>query len=167
MKRLIIIAALAISVTGCATRRAPPPPLLARPTFPIAEYEALPKTGSGAVTGQAFLKTRGGDVKTGAGNKIYLYPVTSYLLWDEANSRSKKTSIDSRFYEFRRETIADASGRFTFKNVPNGDYKLTGEVTWQVPQVTKYSSYMSTQGGWITKMITVANGETTEIMLTE
>src|SRR5437588_13083015 len=44
------------------------------------EHEFAPYAGKGTstVTGQAFLKTRGGEVKFGAGNEVWMFPVTSY-----------------------------------------------------------------------------------------
>ena len=64
-----------ILITGCITEYSK---TIQRIEFPIAEYEMLNRKGTGIVTGQAFLRTRSGDVKTTAGDEILLNPVTSY-----------------------------------------------------------------------------------------
>jgi hypothetical protein len=66
--------------------------------------------------------------------------------------------------QYTRETIADGSGRFTFKNVPDGDYYVSATVTWQT--ATGYKFSLETQGGRISKTINVKNGEPIEVMLT-
>jgi hypothetical protein len=165
MKKAFLIAATAAAMSGCAMPVYTPPPQLQRPEFPAAEYAALPKTGNATVTGQAFLKTRGGTVKTGAGNKIFLEPMTSYTTFEHNHRNSYLTLTDPRARQYIRDTVADASGRFTFKNIPDGSYYLLGQVTWEAP--TGYKFAMETQGGWIYKTITVNNGESLEVMLTE
>jgi hypothetical protein len=165
MKRVLSTTLFAAVIVGCASERPTITPL-PRPPFPEAEYAALPKTGTGVVTGQAFLKTRGGDVKTGAGNTIYLNPVTSYskYAYEFRYSSGGIAPPDPRIYGYMRETIADASGRFTFRNVPAGEYYVTGKVTWEAP--TGYQHSMQTQGGAIWKPVTVDDGATVEVMLT-
>jgi hypothetical protein len=167
MKKAFLIAATAAAMSGCAMPAYTPPPQIQRPEFPEAEYAALPKNGTATVTGQAFLKTRGGTVKTGAGNKIFLEPATSYTTFehDHRYSNGYLTPTDPRSRQYIRDTIADASGHFTFKNIPNGSYYLSGQVTWEAP--TGYKFAMERQGGWIYKTITVKNGESLEVMLTE
>ena len=49
-------------------------------TTPYSDEEHRPYTqkGNSVIVGQAFLKTRGGDVKYGAGDNVYLLPRTAY-----------------------------------------------------------------------------------------
>lgn len=166
MKKIILSAALALTLSGCVTYT-PPSPVM-RPPFPEAEYAALNKTGSAVVAGQAFLKTRGGDVKTGAGNAVYIMPVTSYstFAYDQRSADAPLSQPDPRMNAFTRETAADASGRFSFKNVPNGNYYIKTSVTWEVPTGGKYS-YMSTQGGDLWKTVRVENDESVDVIITE
>lgn len=77
----ILVVLMTVVLSSCASIAAKPIP---RVLFQESEYLALPKTGTATIIGQAFLKTRGGDVKTAAGNEILLNPVTSYSLqWYE------------------------------------------------------------------------------------
>ena len=48
-------------------------------TFDKKEYEPYSKNGSGKISGQLFAKTRGGDIKQGAGEYVYLFPATAYV----------------------------------------------------------------------------------------
>lgn len=133
--------------------------------FPEGEYLALPKTGTATVRGQAFLKTRGGDVKTAAGNRVLLNPVTSYSLewYVRAYIQNQRIeSPDPRIAAYVPIEIADGSGRFVFKNVPAGEYFVTTEVTWEAP--TGYG--LQTQGGLVSKRIKVNAGEEVEVIVT-
>lgn len=138
------------------------------PKFPEAEYEALPVTGTGVLTGQAFLRTVGGDVKTAAGREVILQPATSYaarwwggseeyLVWPEAQ-------LDPRLDRYLRKQTADASGRFSFKNIPAGDYFVSAPVTWQryVPSI----DMMRTEGGVVYKRVTIGGSDPVEVILT-
>ena len=123
MERMLLAAVAAASLASCAAPRVYVPTPIERPPFPEAEYAALAKTGTATVTGQAFLKTRGGDVKTGAGNAVYLNPVTSYskFAYDHRLAYDGLSPVDQRMNAYLRQTVADASGRFSFKNVPDGE----------------------------------------------
>ncbi len=67
MKKLIAAALFLGLATACATRVVAP---VQRIPFPEAEYATLKMNGTAVIRGQAFLKTRGGDVKTAAGNEV-------------------------------------------------------------------------------------------------
>lgn len=152
----------AVALVGCVSA----PTLMPRPAFPEAEYAALPKVGTGKVTGQAFLRTRGGDVKYGAGSEVFLNPVTSYSnFWYEQQMQLGQplSAPDPRLNEYVRTQQADGMGNFSFENVPPGDYYVSTKVTWEVP-AGYYSS--SIQGGWIAEKIKVTNDQATKVMLT-
>ena len=137
-------------------------------TFPEAEYIVLPKSGTSTVKGQAFLKTRAGDVKTAAGNQVLLNPVTSYSIDWYKNSyltNRRLENPDPRLAAYVPIQIADGSGRFTFKNVPAGEYFVTTSVTWEAP--TGYQGGLQTQGGLVSKRIKVLAGEEVEIIITK
>ena len=152
MKRLIVL--LVAGLVGCAA--VPPKPPVARMPFPEKEYQALPASGSSTVRGQAFLKTRSGAVKLAAGNDVLLNPVTSYSTeWYEKNYLAGQPleQPDPRLWNYVRKQVADGGGRFTFSNVPPGDYYVTTEVTWEAP--TGYQGSLEVQGGSVTKRISV------------
>ena len=130
--RLFTTLFAAALLVGCAVpvqkSQAPAP----RKPFPEAEYLALPKTGTATVRGQAFLTTRGGDVKLAAGKRILLNPVTSYSLeWYERSYLSirRMEEADPKLDAYIRAQIADGNGRFVFKNVLAGEYFVTTTLT--------------------------------------
>jgi len=153
-------------LSACVTTTTPRPEPTSRMPFPEEEYLILPKSGKVTVTGQAFLKTRGGDVKMAAGNEILLEPVTSYSKeWYEkyALTWGRISPPDERLWKYVRKQIADGSGRFSFKNVPAGEYFISTEVTWEAP--AGYQSSLQRQGGIIIKRITIGT-EDVEVIVT-
>jgi hypothetical protein len=149
---------------GCAGSMRNP---IHRDYFPIDEYVSLPDTGTATVTGQAFLKTRGGEVRFAAGEVVLLNPITSYSTQWYNESYIKNFIMeegDIRQNQFIRKTTADATGRFCFKNVPRGRYYLVSSVVWEVPY-GRYSM-MLPQGGLIAKPIEVFDDQTQDVILT-
>jgi len=177
-----------VVLSGCA-----PVPLIQRIPFPSDEYAALATTGTGVVKGQAFMKTRGGEVRTAAGNEIHLDPVTTYSMQREKVGSSRLTPIDPRYREYFNSVdwgpinwFTDAEGKFELENIPPGEYYIMTSVTWEAPvkkQKLVWDPYggvlgkgayvdvgkvvLEKQGGQIVKRIEVKNGETTIIMLTD
>jgi len=153
-----------MSLYGCAYQM---PETVERIAFPTSEYDMLAKRGTGVVKGQAFLKTRGGDVKLAAGNEITLNPVTSYSdQWYQTAYLGNKplAEPDPRYDDYILTTIADGDGRFAFKNVPPGRYYLTTAIVWEVPS---YGGSTSQTGARVCKVIEVVNDKTVNVILTK
>lgn len=154
---------------GCVT---PVPPKPASPTtapFDASAFAPYMEKGTARISGQAFLKTMGGDVKTGAGCTIRLIPATAYMkevisLKERGMSPSNHTqeNVDVMM-KAARSTVADADGRFEFTNLPAGEYSLETTIEWQY---VNSGAYRSTTGGLVRKMITLGDGEALKIMLT-
>ncbi len=162
-----ILAALVVSavLSGCVTQQVKP--TVERIAFPESEYIQLKATGSSVVRGQAFLKTRGGDVKVAAGEEVQLNPVTSYSnqWFEEHYSKQNPIALgDPRQQQYIRKKIADGSGRFEFKDVPAGEYYVVAIVTWEAP--TGYQAALQKQGGLVVKRIKVSEREELEVILT-
>lgn len=158
---LVLVAALA----GCA---AVPTKPVQRVPFSQDEYADVPHAsdiGKAEVRGQAFLKTRGGDVKKGAGERVTLNPVTSYSEQWYAVSYVGGQPLeppDNRVWNYVRETQADGDGRFTFTNVPAGDYFIVSQVFWEVPS----GDGMRRTGSFIAKRISVPDNGQLDVVLT-
>lgn len=156
-----VIAACVAASVSCGSSTVPTrsaPQVL----FDAEEYAPYSEPGSGAVSGQSFLKTRGGDVKYGAGERVTIEPVTTYsrdwvakVSWQ---SRPPHPAIDP----YRRETIADAEGRFAFEGLPPGEWMIITKVTWEVP-FTRFRT--STTGGPVGAVIELADGEEKSVVL--
>lgn len=153
-----------LGAASCVPLRRPP---LDRVAFPDAEYAALPVKGTATVRGQAFLKTRGGDVKTAAGEEVILNPVTSYSQqWFDVayvGGRELKEP-DARYSEYQRRKVADAEGRFQFSDVPAGEYFVVARVVWDA--AVGYQGSLVQQGGYVAKKIEVKDGELIDVIVT-
>ncbi|WP_315244973.1 hypothetical protein [Pseudomonas fragi] len=163
LKQIGLVLFVASTIAGCAI---PQQQIVPRVPFPVAEYESLPSSGTGTLTGQVFMRTVGGDVKYGAGSDVYILPVTSYTTqWYTENYLGGQVlaAPDARSEKGMKLTQADGTGYFKFTDVPPGKYYLSSKVTWQVP--TQYG--LSLQGGVIAKLVVIENGKEAREMLTK
>jgi len=156
MKRLVIYFVLVVAACG------PLPPL--ETPFDKADFDRYKEEGTCAVTGQAFLKTRGGDVKYGAGNTVQLIPYTTMIR--EMREKRKNFQLFQKpdqaatdyIQSTFREAIADGNGNFEFTDIPAGDYLLECTITWKVLN--------QTTGGTAEAIVSVKEGETKKVVLT-
>jgi len=134
--------------------------------FISLEYDDYRVNGTGTVNGQAFLRTRGGEVKFGAGSVVHVVPVTSYsfewynreILGDEVLAER-----DARAEYFHWTVRADGFGEFLLEDLPPGEYFLACEVVWDVRGP---SGRFHQAGGWAHARIKVREGRTTRAVLT-
>ena len=142
MKKLISFCILLI-VAGCATPSSQPnEPPQARLSTPFNEidYDACSASGTGVLRGQAFLKTRGGDVKYAAGNLVLLVPATTYTreALQYVEQPTIKVAIDPRLRKYSRSIKADGEGEFEFINLPSCSFIVDTVVSWEVPSQLAY-----------------------------
>lgn len=166
LRRSFIVSIMLLLVSCTSMETNTNKPAIARIPFPEAEYAALPTSGTGIVSGRAFLKISGGDVKAAAGEKVILNPVTSYSnQWYKISylGHNKLEPPDQRIDKYLMIKIADAQGRFTFKNVPPGEYYIITVVSWEAP--VGYQGALVRQGARLCKIITVKNHEETKVIL--
>lgn len=125
-------------------------------------------SGTAKITGQAFLKTRGGDVRVGAGNRVALVPQgtwvdTAFTLLESGGSLEKLPPAARDFYQRSiRYVQADAQGNFEFEEIPEGKFKLHTSITWEVPGLHG----TTTTGGEVWVYVDAVPGKTTKVMLT-
>ncbi len=151
-----------VSLLAAGCMAAPQPYAL---TQPYNEADFTPYAGVGLATldGQAFMKTVGGDVKTCAGNKVYLVPATAYS--DEVIAHSHRgappiANRDARATQFSRTAICDATGKFTFAQVPAKRWYVVATVTWGVAT----ENGINPQGGEVLKTVDLKSGQNQIIM---
>lgn len=132
--------------------------------FNPAEYEPCLKEGTATITGQAFVKTAGGDVKFAAGNIIYLNPITEYSseFYQKAVVGGVKLEPALDAVPFPRQTVADGNGNFEFKNVPDCGYYLYTSIVWQIP--TPYG--LTYTGGAAYAKVKAKSNETVKVVVT-
>ncbi|OQY13703.1 MAG: hypothetical protein B6I31_00730 [Desulfobacteraceae bacterium 4572_19] len=126
-----------------------------------AEYEPYLISGTGGITGQAFLTHQESGVVKAAGRTVTLDPATT--LGSEWWNKSGKfwdtvTPPSPTFHKARKSTITDVEGRFSFNNLAAGEYFIRTMVTWIMNDDDM-------RGGVIGKLVEVRDGEVTEVIL--
>jgi len=149
---------VAVCLAGCTSTQNKP---VERTAFDVSEYYSLNKEDTGTVTGRVFLKTSKGNIKTAAGQTVRLHPVGIYSdQWFELASNRKvhTAAYDHRVEDYVFMTTADDDGRFTFKDVPAGEYYLTTQIYWFEPDDVGYRRFR--------KRITVEVDKALDVILT-
>lgn len=172
------VALVAVVGIACATPQ-PPKSIIAPERQVIArqlefrpeQYDAGKLAGSATLTGQAFLRQKGGAVVTAAGSTVFLSPATGYALehvllnaQDETDPTKMSEPPDPRFLGALRTTVADASGRFQFTGLAAGKWIVWTRVIWEVPNFR--TSIPSIQGGTLHKVVEVGGGAPVDVILT-
>jgi hypothetical protein len=154
-------------LTACAapTPIATPRPLGISPD--PAEYAPYLKSGPLELSGQAFLTTRGGDVKLAAGRMVTLDPATKYARewfrrWGADRSRFDTPAPESLFVAARHTTTANAEGRFRFADLPPGEYIVRTLVTWETG-----AAYSGVQGGVVASLVSLPAEAKRELILSQ
>lgn len=157
IQKLIFTFGLAGILTACAVGPQVPPTM----TYQFAEALFTPYAGVGTsnITGQAFSKTKGGDVKYPAGESIYLFPDNPYMT--EALGKFYYFTLGgtnlSHLSPYVRSTQIDGGGNFTFTNIPSGSYILITTHTWLAGEYTT--------GGDIEGKVIVAPNQTAKVLV--
>ena len=166
MVRVCVLALvlLASSLGGCQLAGTLP---IAAAYDPAAAAFAR-KPGTGRVEGQAFLRRDYGRLVTAAGERVFLIPATAYAV----ERFSKMFGGDYRsyygnavedppaaYYDDRRETKVEMTGKFLFENVAPGRYIVATRVFWTEPK-----SFF-TFGGAMYDIVDVRNDETTAAVI--
>lgn len=165
-----LCAAFAVGVAafgGCAPL--PPPHRMVTP-FNEADFAPYDAQGTASITGQAFLKTQGGEVRYGAGDTVRLIPATPYNreFWQAILRGDDIESIDPRWKSRNQEAIADGQGNFEFTNLPAGVYFLECAIFWKVPCLSySCSDGMESTGSVLKFQVKIADGEKKKIIMTE
>jgi hypothetical protein len=123
--------------------------------------------GASQVVGQAFLAQDGGGIVKAVGRNVTLDPATT--IGDEWWGKAGKTWVfrgllppSPGFTKARRTVVADAEGRFSFREISEGKYYVRTEITWKI-----IGGYLSTQGAIVGQLVEVAPGETKEVILNQ
>lgn len=161
MKKLLTAAAL-IALASCVQQPNGEPPkseLRSAPMFSEfreADFAWTKGSGTAVVRGEAFLKTAGGDVKTCAGNQLYLIADNAYSQESAAAlAARRKPERDPRYLTYRRQTLCDSQGRFEFKDLPAGPWSIVAEVSWRTP----INGALVQQGGVLRRRFELGEGE--------
>lgn len=161
----------AFALMGCAPMT--PKPIHLSASFDPVLTTKLLEGGNNTIRGSALIRQRGGGVVTCAGHEIRLAPATPY---SRERVRIAFGSEDGGYFpafgaapvmfaneppeykQLSRSTICDAQGYFKFDKLASGDFYVNAVITWRV------RGYVD-EGGSITQRVSVANGETKDIVL--
>jgi hypothetical protein len=155
----------ALTAAGCVVLPRPAtgpalPPVTA--AFVPADHSAFMGPGSGSMTGQAFLRQRGGAVVTCAGARVYAHPSTPFFAQAVAYTAAGGSLISvpggTASQALVRQSLCDAQGNFEFSELPPGRWIVTVTVRW--------SGAGSEQGGLLAQTVTVGDGVARRILLT-
>jgi hypothetical protein len=172
MKRYITVVS-ALSLSGCLAVNLPQRDVYnIEAEFVASDAEFILDEGTANINGQAFLTTRGGDVRTCAGAEAQLFPATDYakeridVLYRGTGFNNFMDPIfvpdESEYHRLMRNTLCRADGTFSFNNVSAGHYFIYATVTWEVPT----GGYgLRTSGGNVLKEVIVQEGETVEVII--
>jgi len=160
-RKVVLVASLAGLLGGCAQRAY----TVRAPFNPDSVSWAL-KTGSDILSGQAFMRTVGGDVKTCAGSPVALVPYDSYfsaVAQANVEGYSSITNTDPRANAYVRKTKCDVQGGFSFSNLPTGQWIVVTKVVWGVPN----GYFVVPQGGPLSLVADTSPSSDTKVLLTK
>lgn len=150
MNKFFLIFIAAVCFTGCAEVDTVP----LTSTYRATDYIEYAKSGTGVVTGQAFMRQRGGAVVTCAGEVVMLVPNAGVFAEMNKIYESGKKPVKSKEYlnpAFYKNTKCDAQGNFEFNNVPAGQWIIQTEVRWDAGNFP--------MGGYLSDKIYLYDGE--------
>ena len=173
MKKSILLFVLALAVlAGCVPQIRT---VTLKESFNKAHAERLMRPGKNTIKVNAFLRQVGGGVVTCAGEKVYLTPATEMaqeimtarygnvnggFVNSYAANMLKFANIDQDYTIARKESVCSSDGRVTFSNVASGEFYVSTQVTWKTVQGT-------IEGGHLSKLVFVENGETLDLVLSD
>ena len=168
IKTFAVATTAVLVLAGCAA----PAPYVMKTEFNTNDLASYTYKGSASISGQAFLKTRGGDVRYGAGNDVFITPATAYTQEivkfitergrDVTIYQAAPTGNDKVLAGYIRKATADGQGNFSFSGLTPGNYYIECGVFWDTG-----AKYGGTTGSMIRKLVRVSAGESQRIMLTE
>ena len=165
--RTLVASLAALLLCGCADfwELNSQNPAIKLPPADPSEYAPYEKPGTGSISGQAFLVTTSGDAKKAAGKDITCDPATSIARrwWNEAKVYQKispRLPDDPKFLAMRKTVTGDAEGKFTFDNLPAGDYLIRTTIEWEPLHCGEPGyGYCSRQAGAVGGLVHLNAGE--------
>ena len=166
-RALTTVAFFLTAMYGCATT--PPIPVVKiNAEFDSLEAAKVLTHGNNTIKGSALWRQSGGGVVTCAGGQVGLVPATAYAIEriehlygnSTAGALVKQLEFEPDPVDFKvfvRSVQCDAQGYFSFTRVPDGDYFAITSVSWAVAN--------RMQGGPLMERVSVAGGDTKEIVL--
>lgn len=181
MYRFLPIVLMTVFLAACETNFRAPPPVSTGPKLAVLSVKFSPKeanyifdSGTGIITGRAFIKASDGSIKTASGSSATLLPVTKYAIqrvnaiYGRAGVATRKVkfakqSDDPRYHVYTRTAAVGAGGNFTFSGLAAGEYFVTTGINWKERDA---SGKRARRGIALVKRVTVSDGVTVKVILT-
>ena len=137
-------------------------------SFSPSEVEPFLQSNHVVLTGQAFLRTRGGAVQYAAGSRVTLLPATPYFIEYFENvvsvrslsGKAREGELGAEAAKYARTSTADGQGNFAFSGIAPGTYIIYCVIQW-------YASGSSLpEGGLVAKRLTVGDAPHQTYVLT-
>lgn len=127
--------------------------------FVESDYAQFRGWGSGAIVG-----TVSGNLRPGAGAPINCNPATSYSkdFIERSTGGERLTPADPRVWTYHRQTVADASGNFEFRGLPQGEYYVYTGIGWGL---RGGYGIVVPAGAMASERVTVRPGQKTKVIL--
>lgn len=156
MKIMRLFPMLLSLLVGCATVQQVP----VSKEFDPSETAWSEVEGNEQLTGSALLRTRGGDVRTCAGNDVHLIPRSAYsevrmgIIYGNIHrgyvgaleTKRVPATTDSKFMKTVRTSKCDAQGNFEFNKIPSGNYYVMTTIVWLAGSASQGGMLMSEVG---------------------
>ena len=129
--------------------------------------------GTGKLEGDGFLSRRDGMLVKCSGQEVGLVPASDYAIERFTNiygspnggyntagyGNRNADAADPDYINDVRTTICDVDGKFSFENLPSGEFYVYTGVIWRV---TDYAN----EGGAISRRVKIEEGKTIKVSLT-
>ena len=161
LSKAVLILALSTLTVGC---------WWVRPNYPTLDPNAARfalRDGTATVEGTAYLRMPDEERQLCTGEDVWLVPNTPYFLWvsNQPTDRIANAIRNSAAISYVRTETCDSEGRFTFANVPAGEYLAGTIVMLQSPFRFGILRGTITQGGEIFRPVSVEAASTQTITL--
>lgn len=155
----------AVFLAGCLG----PEKIQQKRSFDSAVVQPLLQPGNNTVKGSALFNQIGGGTVTCAGRTVFLVPRSPYadermtIIYGNLQGgvgigripESDQASV-SAYNLAAKETVCDAQGFFTFRDVADGEFYAVTAIKW---------GQYNNQGGNLMRAVKVTGGESVEIVL--
>lgn len=167
MKKTILVASIAsLFLAGCIPAVVEQPILS---SYDRGEISWSLKKGSGIIEGNGFLRRNDGMLVKCAGQEVSLVAAGTYaterftkLYGNYLGGYNKYRDVEDAQAGYNQDmkiTICDVDGKFEFKDVAAGKYYVATYVGWLIAN--------QWQGGNLSKLIEVKEGETLKVILSQ
>jgi hypothetical protein len=174
MKHALVTCLGSVLLCSCASMLPQQRHVTLSSTFSPTAVAWFNEKGTGAIDGQAFFQTRGGQPRTCAGLQIALEPQSAYgderllAIYGNLNSGYVPAAAtlvqfspdDPAYKRLMKTTVCDAQGNFSFVNLPAGKYFVVAVIAWNIP-----GTY-GLEGGALMKSVSLDPAEKKRVILT-